>query len=704
MDTTEWHKRIAKRAETTPSEVIRVLDAQAVPGRRGIPSRQQLRVVAVHFAGVKNRLGGDDRRELVPFSFTHVFSAPLTAFATHGKNDAGKSTVLEMVLWAVRGVSDVAPDVRAWTRHVIVALRVGDDDVLVAWTLDGKYPAGLILTLPPGYEVGWAALDGEALRQMREDAAGEQTTEAWDDALLAAEAAGAVVTARFRDEDGFKLAVAEFMGERLGFERLDTFKKNNNASDDTDGTPVSHDWPLWSQALMIPKKTITSTLGEDTMTASFVIETYLGTTWGPSKVAARARWKSIDSDTASQRRAFQRDDDTQRAAAAALEEELADAIAQRDALPSTAALDAMETASAALASEVPKLADAEVRYADAAAEQARLRAELVVATADLAATRDAAVTDKFWNALKPSCCPRCDAQVDATRWAREDEGQCSLCDSPLDLDVSSGDSLASADDEELDDDSADDEHAAGGRIEVLETALAEASGRVDAASQTRDATRSRVTELRDLLAEQRFDPFAAHRLDLQIATLTGRIDERAKTVVRADDLARVDQVLRVLKATETESERLRSLERSHLLEAVSSHLVELGKRLGFRELEQATFKGNGHLPVVKGGEPANFGQLTDGEKLRMKIAIVIALLRVGNDARVGRHPGLLIIDSPASEEMDANDVRQMLSELTQIGEEVGLQVITSSANAELMLSVLGPDAVRVPPTGAELLW
>lgn len=79
----------------------------------------------------------------------------------------------------------------------------------------------------------------------------------------------------------------------------------------------------------------------------------------------------------------------------------------------------------------------------------------------------------------------------------------------------------------------------------------------------------------------------------------------------------------------------------------------------------------------------------------MKIAIVIALLRVGTAAGVERHPGLLVLDSPASEEMNPADVRQLLQELQLIAEETGLQVITSSANGDLLVDALPAGSVRL---------
>lgn len=79
----------------------------------------------------------------------------------------------------------------------------------------------------------------------------------------------------------------------------------------------------------------------------------------------------------------------------------------------------------------------------------RLTSSAKVAEQDLAAVREAAVTKRFWHSLKPSCCPRCDAQVQQVQWERELEGACSRSNSPIDSDHEDN-APASGSEEDLD--------------------------------------------------------------------------------------------------------------------------------------------------------------------------------------------------------------------------------------------------------------
>ncbi|WP_218638200.1 hypothetical protein, partial [Novacetimonas hansenii] len=113
---------------------------------------------------------------------------------------------------------------------------------------------------------------------------------------------------------------------------------------------------------------------------------------------------------------------------------------------------------------------------------------------------------------------------------------------------------------------------------------------------------------------------------------------------------------------------------------------------------------NASLLLTKGGEPTSFSKVTAGERLRLRLATAVALLRVGQERGLGRHPGLLIVDSPAAEEVSIEDLTAVLSELQTISREtVGLQVIIGSASAGAIVDQLGEQRCRAA-TGDDYLW
>ena len=89
--------------------------------------------------------------------------------------------------------------------------------------------------------------------------------------------------------------------------------------------------------------------------------------------------------------------------------------------------------------------------------------------------------------------------------------------------------------------------------------------------------------------------------------------------------------------------------------------------------------------------------------MRLKIALVIALLRVGTSAGVGRHPGLLLIDSLGREELNPDDLVTMLQELQQIALDAQLQIVATSAYGDILERALPENSLRLSGAG-ERLW
>lgn len=110
------------------------------------------------------------------------------------------------------------------------------------------------------------------------------------------------------------------------------------------------------------------------------------------------------------------------------------------------------------------------------------------------------------------------------------------------------------------------------------------------------------------------------------------------------------------------------------------------------------------MKLKKGGVSTSFSKVTDGERLRLKLAVVIALIRLGETQGIGRHPGLLLIDSPGSQETSEQDVTQILRELVEVCKEVShLQIITASAQGANVEAILPKDRIRSRPKG-QTLW
>lgn len=723
----DWEEEIAVQTTIGVERVRDVLAEGRVPGNRTLPPPRHLHVDALHFAGVKNTSdpGDSSARVFTPYSFTHELSPEITAYVSAGKNDAGKSSIINYLLWGLRGQTELQADVRSWTHQVAVLFTIDGQKILIAWAVREGVPSGCILRLATGQSVNWVDVDHAALAATTaaavayRDYVGTDTGtpvighagEPIENVVASLLNDGAASLGSFGDDRSFTALVSEVMMTSLGFEAIEAWQKNPKGLDAEDGKVIKHAWPLWSQALVITNPSIKSVLGETPLLATAIMQTYLGASWGPATIAARTRKQESEALLSGLRRRRSKDEQAQASSVHELRDEEARIESELAALPGTSTADSIDTLLSHALNTADALARSEQSVLDFAREYGRLEREFQDAEADELALVEAAVTKRFWHSLKPSCCPRCDAAVDEERWKREQEGNCSICDSPIaeptspNLESSVAGATLQSDPTDGDDAvvTIDDEDE-DGELDVVDEARAHTaalSSLVDTASQNHDEAVLKRTEARSkhdaaiaAIAASGGDPARRRDLERDLATVRGRLMERDGPIAHADGLAGQEEKARIYAAAEKAAAKRRDLEQQMLLDRVSERVTVLGRDLGIDQLERATLKGNAQLPVVKGGKDENFGKLTEGERLRLKIAVVIALLQVGTQAGVGRHPGLLIIDSLAREEVNPPNVQRLLRELKSVAAEYGLQVITSSAHGSIVQGVLSGNAVR----------
>jgi hypothetical protein len=703
----DWLQRISEVAQVPVADVTTILEEEQIPRKRMLPARHRLRVNAVHFAGVKNIRAQDrDGRVHQPYSFTHRFSTDVSAFMTRHRNLAGKSTVLDVILWAVRGMTGMADDVRDWMRQAVVEMSIDDVRFVVAWTIAGSMPAGRITQIDRAINIDWDNVDTDAFEHMHAQFEGHPGPGTTISPAITGIIDQGLLVGSFTGDEEFKIAIAELVGSRLGFESAEVFRKNPRASDDLDGKVVTHGWPNWSQGLFISNNKIKATIGEEPVTSGLLLQMYLGTAWGPAATAAKARQAAREAEIATLRRRQTAEDDKR-------SEILKDLYAERDELLTQMAkvgeeddYTKYERAVADVKITSAVVVERERDLTAITSARIGLRQQLDDARSDETAAHEAAITKRFWHSLKPSCCPRCDAVVDETRWAREQVGQCSLCDSDLGTTETTTTVVIEAPEpSEASDDDHDELQLARERVIALEAELESADRELADSSERRDnAVVAQQTAI-DAARAIPVDPGGRRNLEQRIAVLNGRIQERKQIAVPSAALDRQQRIIAVLKAAASEAKNRSDTERTALLERVSADITELGQSLGFIELDRADFQGNTHLPVTRGGKPnVAFGKLTEGEKLRLKIAVIIALLRAGHEAGIGRHPGLLLIDSIGREEMNVTDVRQLLEELVRVATQTGLQVITTSAQGDSLADALPAGAVRMSREDDDYMW
>lgn len=122
--------------------------------------------------------------------------------------------------------------------------------------------------------------------------------------------------------------------------------------------------------------------------------------------------------------------------------------------------------------------------------------------------------------------------------------------------------------------------------------------------------------------------------------------------------------------------------------------TELARLFGVKDVERVSFGFGDHfdLSVRQGGKPIRFRYMEASERLRLKLALHIAMLIMRTTDGIGRHPGLLIIDAPGGAEMDEQHFQSILQGFVTVKEQLGDQVqllIASTREAIISVSEAG---------------
>jgi hypothetical protein len=339
-----------------------------------------------------------------------------------------------------------------------------------------------------------------------------------------------------------------------------------------------------------------------------------------------------------------------------------------------------------------RLADADADWHAASTAHLQAMAGRQIDEQALNNAHETAVATRLFHGLDPASCPRCETPVDSDRRAQEAaEHRCAVCAAPL---------------------TEDDNDAAADLIAEREQTLAASRAAEDDARRALEATEDEMSRLtRDLEAADT-DLREAHAarevgeratLETAIARAEGAL---AVLEIRDDQPPESDQTLVVLDALDGElDERLQTTARG-LLDTLGQDIAELARRFGIQSVTAVTLNRAAAMRIQKGGVAAgSFSSQSPGERLRLRIATVIALLRVGARLGIATHPGLLMIDSLRAEEVQDVDAHALLDALVDIARDTpGLQVLTTSADATLPTGRLPDEAVLRPVQGDDALW
>lgn len=612
-------------------------------------------------------------RAVVPFDFLWEPKSGVNGVGS-GSNLRGKSSLVNVLLWSLSGrPAEFSVPVKRWIEHVEVDWEVGAERLRVSFDADNGVVSSGSVTV----------MDNET---------------------------PVTVLVRF-DNGSFEDAMNSVMANRL---RLEQFTVSQS------GKTVTHRWASYVNALWVRPTYLKSIIGKEPTLSIRLMQMFIGTDWVPvlATAATVAGVLEAEQNTAQDRRK------TATAAVESARDEAYKAVnavkAKIEALPNNtpdpAGLAEKYTAISALARQLHTLETQLLNHSIAAdtvmqqlkAVKARQNTEL-----------EHALLTKFFHQMEPTACPRCTADVTAARrQAEPDEHKCSVCTGDLNLEALQANVVVA--------NSADAGIASAlvastavaviedGEQDVMPTteieALEQANDDVKGAMEGIQTQISKLQVIQDrLVAETNLDEGLVKAiedrrlLDLDLARAEGAADALAAPIASMDS-APVDPVkMGVAEAAKSVLSAWVKRQQDPLLATISEEIERLVVSFGADGLSNIKLDGAANMTLRQNGDPSTYGAVTPGEKLRLKIATLIALIKHGYVENIGRHPGFLLLDSPAAEEMPDGDLATMMSTLLQVAQEAPMQIIVATRSTGPLVELL-PEENRLIAEGGNFVW
>ncbi len=646
----EWHDMIAARAGVDVSRIKSTLASHHIIPSPVLASPRRLMLVEIAFSGVKDGVvdGG-------PFEFRwdglgHGLWAMLT-----DQNLRGKSSIMEVVRWLLRGrpSSNLQDDVRRWIHHA--HLRFLLDDV--------------------NHEVRVETQDGVTGSLVR----------------LKSGATDDVTLAKFANDQEFEAVMADFFMHALGMEAITSWR--DSVDPDESGKAISHGWVAFSGAMFIGTN-YEVLLGDMPVAAGLnarLMQMYLGVPWVSTLAAAKSAQQAVQNaaDIRSRRRTHEQA--VRRARADQISADLESKRRKLSRLPSDQALrDTLSALSKTYAEAKRQEQAIQHRIERETSALDQVDAVYQEDRRDLQTHLDSMAAGAVFRMLDPTCCPRCDHSIPDSRKKQEKVTHaCAVC----------GESIAASDDAEI------LRSEIEGRVKASKAACDKLAAGLEAAKGKLGEVQDSLATIQAQIDENtaRLGTFARRQeLLTVISVLEGRLQEAAfepepEDGGNEDDLAILNAIV-----VETE-DRVRAL-REELLKDVSARLVEYARHFGMHSLSQASLKGNANLSLEKGAATTSYSKVTEGEKLRLKVATVLAMIEVAEKRSVGRHPGLLMIDSPAAQEVSPDDLGELVAGLQSVSKSISHIQVFVSGRTSAAITEHVPAINRREALGGGFLW
>ncbi|MGW3933610.1 hypothetical protein ACWECC_36870 [Streptomyces microflavus] len=576
-------------------------------------------------------------------------------------NLKGKTSVLELITWCLRG----APrGLQAGVRHWLDEL---DLDVVVA-----GQPMGFRLDLRDG-EITSAVLlmspEIQALESVRSPDPAQDITPA----------------IRANSSESFASQIQALMMDRLDLQPL--VNSFNETSTQT------HGWPSYYGSIYLPAGGDKALLGDQTMSGlpGRLLQVFLDLPAAATLTRVKTAFDVRSTAYKNRRTAAEEAVTTRQTEREQVEADLGTARARLAALGATDDGESLAGLAAEAAALARQVVNAQETWEELMQVHRRARKQRQRDAKILNDVTESATARLLFHGLDPKACPRCDQEIAEDRKSQErDAHACAVCSRPV-----------AGEDETPEEITAE----ANQRLSEAISAETEAHDALQEAEAALTRLTHDLTIVEDRLRSARSVTQLPERLLAQEAVLRleGALSVFPQLPAVTDDPVEATTIKVLGAGTQVLEDDSKSAA-SVLFQEVNAEILELGHRFGITSLEAVEIDRAARLRVVKdGGVKDWFGKQSAGERLRLRIAVVIALLRVGAKHGISTHPGLLLIDSPKAEEVQDLDAHTLLRELSSLAKQSHLQVLITTADSTLAHDVLRDDHI-VEAAAGKPLW
>ncbi len=382
-----WLDAVAKRYKYSRKDVQAFVKKYKIPLTPALGNPKRIHITSVVFSGKKEGLYTND------FEFRFDNLAPGIWGLFSDGNGKGKSSVLEVIKWLIKGrVSDgLQSGVKNWIRHAVLGFRIDKIDYQVEIHQEGDLFNGEIKRAPDG--VNWQAFR------------------------------------TFGSEEEMAVVMSDFMLDQLELEPFASYKKGDNELDS--GSEVTHGWPALSAAMFIGTS-YGAIFGDTAMSGlpNRILNMYMGLPWIPTQAALKALEGQLKGTSAVENLYVDKAKEDRKKRLLDIQGQLE---AKRSALSKLPQPQKSRQEYNKLIEEYNRAYelsnDAKRRLTDVRPELEIIEASLKADRISLQHFKEDNAARQIFKQLNPTCCPHCEQKISQEQLEKEKtQHTCAICD------------------------------------------------------------------------------------------------------------------------------------------------------------------------------------------------------------------------------------------------------------------------------------